>query len=134
MKKKDQRDLIQHRLDRARETFEEALIMQRERHWNACANRLYYACFYAVTALLAREGLSSNKHSGVKALFNQRFVKTGEVRKEDGKLYNQLFEERQEGDYVDFVNFEKNSVVPWVPRVKEFIESISQLALEAGND
>ena len=99
-------DLIQYRLDRARETFEEALLMQREEHWNTCANRLYYACFYAVTALLTRNGLSSSKHTGVKGLFNQHFVKTGQVSRENGKLYNQLFEDRQEGDYVDFVLFE----------------------------
>jgi hypothetical protein len=37
-------DLIQYRIERAHETFEEALLMQREKHWNACANRLYYAC------------------------------------------------------------------------------------------
>jgi hypothetical protein len=40
------RDLILYRLDRAQESLEEALLMQREEHWNACANRLYYSCFY----------------------------------------------------------------------------------------
>lgn len=123
-------DLIQYRLDRARETFEEALLMQREEHWNTCANRLYYACFYAVTALLTRNGLSSSKHTGVKALFNQHFVKTGQVSRENGKLYNQLFEDRQEGDYVDFVLFDRETVEPWIPKVEQFIESISLLAME----
>jgi uncharacterized protein (UPF0332 family) len=52
-----QRDLIQYRLKRAREALEEALLMKQEAHWNTCANRLYYACFYAVTALLAKEDL-----------------------------------------------------------------------------
>jgi uncharacterized protein (UPF0332 family) len=70
-------ELIRYRLERARETFEEALLMQREGHWNACANRLYYACFYAVTALIAKKGLDSSKHGGVKTLFNKHFVKTG---------------------------------------------------------
>ncbi len=123
-------DLIQYRLDRARETFEEALLMQREEHWNTCANRLYYACFYAVTALLTRNELSSSKHTGVKALFNQHFVKTGQVSRKNGKLYNQLFEDRQEGDYVDFVLFDKETVEPWIPQVEQFIESISLLAME----
>jgi uncharacterized protein (UPF0332 family) len=123
-------DLIQYRLDRARETFEEALLMQREEHWNTCANRLYYACFYAVTALLTRNELSSSKHTGVKVLFNQHFVKTGQVSRKNGKLYNQLFEDRQEGDYVDFVLFDRETVEPWIPQVEQFIESISLLAME----
>ncbi len=129
MKGDQLRDLIHYRLDRARETFEEALLMQREEHWNACANRLYYACFYAVTALLTKNSFSSSKHSGVKALFNRHFVKTGQVSRENGKLYSQLFEERQEGDYVDFVLFERATVEPWIPQVEQFIESISRLAV-----
>jgi len=130
VKENELQELIQYRLDRARETLEEALLMQREEHWNACANRLYYSCFYAVTALLTKNGLSSTKHSGVKALFNQHFVKTEQVSRENGKLYNQLFEDRQEGDYVDFVLFNSETVEPWIPRVEQFIESIALLTME----
>ena len=123
-------DLIRYRIERARETFEEALLMQREGHWNSCANRLYYACYYAISALLATKGLASSKHTGIKALFNQHFVKTCLVSKENGRLYNRLFDARQEGDYVDFVVFERDDVEPWIPQVKRFIETISQLAHE----
>ena len=131
MKRDYNRDLIQYRIERAQETFEEALLMQRENHWNACANRPYYACYYTVTALLVGQGLVSSKHTGVKALFNKHFVKTGQVMKQNGKLYNRLFDARQEGDYVDFVLFDKDRVEPWVSEVKEFIENISRLALQA---
>jgi len=95
--------LIQYRIEKAKETYQEALLMQRENHWNTCANRLYYSCFYAVTALLEKDGFISSKHSGVKSLFNQHIVKTGKISKEKGKLYNRLFDARQEGDYLDFV-------------------------------
>jgi len=98
-----QDNLIQYRLDRAQETYDEAVLMKREKHWNTCANRLYYSCFYAVLALLEKHGFSSSKHSGVKSFFNQHFVKTSKISKEQGKLYNNLFDARQEGDYIDFV-------------------------------
>lgn len=128
MSKDSQRALIQYRLDRARETYQEALLMQREKHWNGCANRLYYACFYAVNALLVKTGHASSKHTGVRSLFNQHFVKPGKVSKEHGRLYNQLFEARQEGDYVDFVRYDESTVKPWIPEVQDFIEAIAQLA------
>ena len=121
-------DLIRYRIERASETFEEALLMQREGHWNSCANRLYYACYYAVSALLATKGLASSKHTGVKAFFNQHFIKTCLVSKENGRLYNRLFDARQEGDYVDFVVFKGDDVEPLIPQVKGFIDNISQLA------
>lgn len=124
-------DLIKHRLARAREAHEEAILMQQQGHWNACVNRLYYSCFYAVTALLAKEGFSSSKHSGVRSLFNQHFVKSGMVDRKQGSLFNQLFEERQEGDYIDYVSFDKDTVELWIPAVKEFITVLSALALNA---
>jgi uncharacterized protein (UPF0332 family) len=89
-------------------------------------NRLYYACFYAVTALLAQHGLSSSKHSGVKSFFNQRFVKTGIISRPHGSLYNHLFENRQEGDYVDFVVFDATDVEPLIQQANEFIETVSK--------
>jgi uncharacterized protein (UPF0332 family) len=58
-------DLILYRLSRARETLEEARILADANHWNACVNRLYYACFYAVLALLIQNELITSKHQEV---------------------------------------------------------------------
>jgi len=63
-------ELIRYRLSRAEETLEEARLLAENKHGNAAVNRLYYACFYAVLALLIRDGRYSSKHSGVRALFN----------------------------------------------------------------
>ncbi len=49
MNKNHHDDLIRYRFERAKEAYDEAILMKREKHWNTCANRLYYACFYAVT-------------------------------------------------------------------------------------
>lgn len=119
--------LIKYRMERAEETYKEALLMRAEGHWNTCANRLYYACFYSVSALLVKYGLSSSKHSGIKSLFNKHIIKQKILESTQGKLYNQLFEARQEGDYVDFVNLGSDSVEPYVSMVKEFIDQIKQL-------
>ena len=119
--------LVKYRIQRAEETYNEALLMQTGNHWTACANRLYYACFYAVSALLVKYGLSSSKHSGIKSLFNQHIIKKEILDKSKGKLYNQLFEARQEGDYVDFVSFDRDLVEPWIQKVKSFIKDIKNL-------
>jgi uncharacterized protein len=46
------RILVQYRLDRAREALAEAVLLLDSGHANTGVNRLYYACFYAVSALL----------------------------------------------------------------------------------
>lgn len=116
--------LIQYRLERAREALEEAEILLKEGHANTFVNRLYYACFYAVSALLLVKGLYSAKHSGVRALFHQNFVKTGIVTIELGQLYDKLFHNRQKGDYADLVRFDLDEVRPWYAEVRRFVEGI----------
>ena len=55
-------EYISYRLNRAREAFEEALILAENNRWNAVVNRLYYSCFYAIIALLLRDGIQTQKH------------------------------------------------------------------------
>ena len=87
MKEGELQALVAYRMQRAGEALDEARIMQRIGHWNTCANRLYYAAFYAVSALLVRDGHRATRHSGTKALFNRHYVKPGVVAKEKGRLY-----------------------------------------------
>ncbi len=127
MRDEDIQALIDYRLQRATETLAEARLMQSARHWNTCANRLYYAAFYAVSALLVKDGHTASKHSGVKALFNRHYVKSGIVEKDKGRLYNRLFDLRQEGDYIDFVTLDAETVEPLVEETSGFIETIRSL-------
>jgi uncharacterized protein (UPF0332 family) len=119
--------LVVYRLQRARESLEDAHILADAGRWNPCVNRLYYACFYAVSALLAQEGLSSSRHTGVRGLFNQRFVSTGKVAKKTAQIFNDLFERRQEGDYVDFIRFEGSQVRTWMPQAEAFVTEVAGL-------
>jgi len=127
------KELFFYRLERAQETLEDARILANSERWNACVNRLYYACFYAVSALLIKEGCSSSKHTGVRSLFNLHFVKTGVVPKELARIYNDLFERRQESDYTDFITFKESQVQPLIPQAEEFLERISILIHENKN-
>ena len=124
------KDLIMYRIVRANETLEDARILANNERWNACVSRLYYACFYAVSALLMCDGLSSSKHTGIRSLFNKQYVKTGKVPKDLAGIYNDLFERRQEGDYIDFIDFKKSQVLPWISNTEKFIESLSSLVEE----
>ena len=124
---KANKELALYRLQRARETLKDARILAQAQRWNPCVNRLYYACFYAVSALLIQEGLSSSKHSGVRSLFNRHFVKTNKVSKETARIFNDLFERRQEGDYMDFISFKESQVQPWISEAETFVETVAVL-------
>ena len=123
-------DLANYRLKRARESLEEAKILAQAKHWNACVNRLYYTCFYIVSALLILDNLSSSKHTGIRSFFNLHYVKTERVSKQVATIYSDLFERRQEGDYFDFLEFQESQVRPLIPKVEEFIECLNNLLEE----
>lgn len=119
--------LVRHRMDRARETLEEAEILLRQGFANTFVNRLYYACFYAVSAALLQRGLSSAKHSGVRSLFHKHLVKTGLIPVDLGSLYDRLFDSRQKGDYEDLVRFDADEVAPWMEEAAAFVNTVAAL-------
>ena len=86
-------------LKKAREAYEDILILLQADRLNGAANRMYYAVFHAVTALLISDGHQVNTHKGSHALFSQYYIKTGIMPRLYGQLYNQLQTMREESDY-----------------------------------
>jgi len=125
--KEEIRSLVNYRLERARESIEEAKILMERGHINTFINRLYYACFYAVSASLLTKGLSSAKHSGVRSLFHQNFVKTGILNIESGQFFDKLFDNRQKADYADLLRFNIDEVRYWYDETKEFVVKIEKI-------
>lgn len=93
-------------------------------------NRIYYAMFYAVNALLIAQGLSASKHSGVRALFNKEIVNKNLIEKEWGRFYSEMFDRRQKGDYEDFTKFDKKEVEVWLEKAEKFVEKIEKLTMK----
>ncbi len=97
------RDLARLRIRQAHETLHDArILLENSGSPRSVINRSYYAAFYAVSALLASEGVSSRKHSGVISSFDQRFVKSGEIAVEFSRSLHELFGMRSEDDYRTF--------------------------------
>lgn len=119
--------LVQYRLERADETIKEACLLAKEAHYNAAINRLYYACFYATTALLVANGISTSSHAGTKTILGLNFVSKGLLSNEHGKTFSRLFEIRHSGDYDDFVYCDKEMVDEYTPKAEKYIEAIKAL-------
>lgn len=119
--------LIQYRLERAHETLVEADILADSKHYNAAVNRLYYACFYAVQALLLQHHIAATTHAGVKAMFGLHFVSKGVIPIEQGKTFNTLFEKRHSSDYDDFAYCDKALTEELKSLAKTFITNIEDV-------
>lgn len=87
-------------------------------------NRIYYAMFYAVQAVLARDEVAFSKHEQVKGYFNREYIKTGIFSVEAGKLYNMVFEYRQKFDYVDLVTPDVSAIDEYLRDATAFVQQI----------
>lgn len=119
--------LIQYRIERADETMEEVRILADSCHYNAAVNRLYYACFYAVQALLLKHHIAAGTHAGTRSMLGLHFVSKGLLSNEYGKTFSRLFEIRHSGDYDDFVYCDKEMTDEYTPKAEAFIEKIKEL-------
>lgn len=119
--------LIEYRIERAYDTLKEAKYNSDGGFYNAAVNRMYYACFYAVIALLLKYDISAQTHQGARAMLGLHFVSKGILSKEDGKTFYDLFEKRHSGDYDDFVFCDQEMVDELYPRAIRFVDDIKEL-------
>ena len=117
-------DYINYRLDRAYEAFEDAKLLAENDRWNTAINRLYYASFYSIIALLIKNGIETQTHDGVRTQFGLKYIKTGIIDKKFGKLFTKLFDFRLKGDYGDLFDFDKDIVSPLFDEVELLINTV----------
>lgn len=126
-----QEKLVELWLEKAEDSLTSAELELKAGHTNFAVNRLYYSCFYAVTALLLRDGKQFARHSAVKSEFVRNYIKTGQVDAKWNKFYQRLFDDRQEGDYIPTATFEVSDVSGRLQEARELIDLIRGL-IDAG--
>ena len=85
-------DFIPYRVNKAKETLRDAQLLALNGSWNSYVNRLYYACYYAVSALLLKNNVTTQTHAGLKTQFGLTYIKTGKISKKYGRLYADLMD------------------------------------------
>ena len=115
--------LILYRLDQARESLKEAdVLLSAGMSCRSVMNRLYYAMFYAVLALLQDKQAGTSKHSGAISLFDREFIKSDIFDKKFSKALHRAFELRQKGDYMEQTEVTKQDIDELRPEATEFVE------------
>ncbi len=129
----ERKAVVEFRLEKAHRAFEQACGVLPLQYWETAANRLYYAAYNAVSALLIAYGHVAQTHSGVTHLFGLHFVKTGIVPAEFGRVYHKLFSMRLTGDYDDTYGITEDDVLPYIDQARTLIDTVTQLAKERMN-
>ena len=116
--------LVGLEIEKSRRTFAEIEILRQAGLWDNIANRLYYAAFHAVSALLIHDGHPVGTHQGAVVMLHQHYVKTGILSKEDGAFYSQLQTLREKSDYNCTYYATKEDTAPRIALTEAFIEKV----------
>ena len=128
---KEERDaVVELRIAKAYRAYEEAKGVVSLKYWETIANRLYYAAYNAVSALLISNGDTAQTHSGVRHIFGLKFIKTGILPPETGRLYHRLFSMRQTGDYDDTYDVAAEDVLPNIEPTGKLLDVVVAKARE----
>lgn len=125
---KDRIEIVRYRIENAHRTMDEVSSHMANGFYNTAVNRMYYACYYAASAMLVAEHITTKSHDGVKQMFSLHFVKTGKVPVNLGKSYSRLFDKRTKGDYNDLFDNDKTVCEELYPEAKNFVDSLTRLA------
>jgi uncharacterized protein (UPF0332 family) len=127
MNNTEREELVEYRLAKAFTNIKEVDILVENHLWSTALNRIYYSCYYAVTALMVKNQFNPQTHGGVRKLFGLHFIKTGIIPNELGKFFSDVFDLRQTGDYDDFVEIKEDDVLALLPKAKELIVTIEEI-------
>lgn len=125
----DRIEVVRYRIEKAYRAYKEAVGSIESGFVETAANRLYYAAYYAVSALLIAFQYEANTHNGVIQMFGMAFLRNNIVEKKYGRIYNQLFSLRLTGDYEDRHILDMSTeVMPLVEPAKELIDTVVEMA------
>ena len=131
MSDNENKELVAYRMQKAIETIAEVDILIENKIWNTAINRMYYACYYAASALLATIEVYPKSHSGTQQMFNLHFVKTGLVDNTYSSFYSKLMDMKQGADYEDFVDYNEDDVFTMLSPAQNFISMVKAMLDEA---
>ena len=70
----DRISIVQYRMQNAHDTLNEVAVHKEHGFYNTAVNRIYYACYYAASALLIANGIEVKSHDGVRQKIGQQAI------------------------------------------------------------
>lgn len=115
---------IETMLERAEELIEVAEYLHTGGYFESVANRIYYAEYTAVCALLHSKDLQAKTHKGAHALFSEHYFKTGILPSHLLTYYTNALSKRQDADYTFLYIVTEEEASKLIEEGKEFLQTI----------
>ena len=127
MDEQDNKILVDLYLSKGEETLADAVLCIENNRWNSAANRLYYAVFHVLNALLVSDDKPACSHKGMRLAFGKNYVLTGLASEEEAHLLSRMETMRNKADYDCTFTAKAEVVKELYPQVKVFVEHLKLL-------
>ncbi|MBP1542260.1 MAG: HEPN domain-containing protein [Prevotella sp.] len=126
LKEEDRQVMVTLAMERVEKTLYEMEVLRKNDLWSLVANRLYYALFHAVSALLVNDRHEVGTHRGAVGKFSLFYVKPGIFTAAEGRMYSQLQKLREDGDYNCSIDVVQEDVERFIEPTRLLIEKIKK--------
>lgn len=120
----ERRELSSSRLDKAYQMLRAAQILLSYEDYASACNRLYYAVFHAMRAVLALDEIDEHRHSHLISEFRRNYLKTNILDRKLSDTIGSAFQIRNDSDYEDNWIISKAEVREQEEKVTEFLKVI----------
>ena len=127
MEDQDKEILIGLYLSKGEEVLSDAVLCMENQRWNSAANRLYYAAFHVLNALLISDNKPACSHKGMRLVFGKNYVLTGLATEEEAYLLSRMETMRNKADYDCAFTARAEVVTELYPQVRELVEHLKEL-------
>ena len=125
----ERRIVVNLEIEKSDSIFQQIGELQRLGYWDNVANRLYYAAFHTVSALLIKDGHEVSSHKGATAMFGRYYIVTGQLPQQFGKLYSQLQTLREKSDYNCSFTAKQEDIEPLIGQTCDMLAKIKKLVV-----
>ena len=120
----ERRIMVELEIERAEKITEQFEALREQKFWDTLVNRMYYAAFHAVSALLIIDGREVGSHKGAAIRFHQYYVRQGIFTEDEGSFYSQMETLREKADYNCFFKVSETDIKSRIEPTRQLIEKI----------
>ena len=126
MSPKISKELVNHRLEQAKEDLKASKALYNWSLYKSSNNRAYYSIFHSIRSILALEPIDFKKHKDVVAYFNKNYVHTEIFPKSIGKKISKASKIREDSDYDDEFIAKPEDTLEQIQTAEELLELVEE--------
>lgn len=123
----NRKSVVELEIEKSFLNLDQAKLAREHQYWDLVANRLYYALFQAISALLIKNKIPVKSHKGAIMMFNYHFVKTGLIPIDMGRIASYLQSKREEADYNCHMSVDKEDIEPYSETCETLLYKIKNM-------